>query len=93
MKFNEIEDIFYKNQLLDKYNIERIGIFGSLARGENGNDVDIFIEKPYKIDDIIKLRDELEKLTLNNIDIMLEDYANPIVLYRAKKELKYVERH
>jgi hypothetical protein len=93
MKFNEIEDIFYKNQLLDKYNIERIGIFGSVARGENGNDVDIFIEKPYKIDDIIKLRDELEKLTLNNVDIMLEDYANPIVLYRAKKELKYVKRH
>ena len=44
MTFNEIEDIFYENQLLDKYNIEKIGIFGSLARGENGNDVDIFIE-------------------------------------------------
>jgi len=32
----------------------------------------------------------LEKITEKEIDILLKKYANPIVLHRAQKDMKYV---
>ena len=37
--------ISLKNQkIFERYGIEKIGIFGSIARGEDGNDIDILVE-------------------------------------------------
>ncbi|MGL6064320.1 MAG: nucleotidyltransferase family protein [Fusobacteriaceae bacterium] len=82
-----------KNQnIFERYKIERIGIFGSIARGEDGNDIDILVEdSDYK--KWIQLKKELEPLIKVTLDIMIEKYANPIVLMRAKKEIVYVTKH
>ncbi|MGL5051969.1 MAG: nucleotidyltransferase domain-containing protein [Fusobacteriaceae bacterium] len=35
-----------KENIFEKYNIEKIGIFGSIAKGEDGNDIDILVDDP-----------------------------------------------
>ena len=83
--------ILKEEDILNKHNLPRIGIYGSFARSEKANDIDIYIESDalgYK--DIVELRADLEKLTGMKIDIMLKKYANPIILYYAEKDMIYV---
>jgi len=87
----DLEKAIKKTNLLEKYNLEKIGIFGSFARGEKSNDIDFYIDaEDYNIKNLIDLKDELEKITEKEVDIMLKKYANPIILFRAKKDMKYV---
>jgi predicted nucleotidyltransferase len=44
----------------------------------------------YNIKNLVGLKNDLEKITEKEVDIMLKKYANPIVLYRAEKDMKYV---
>ncbi|MEG2347938.1 MAG: nucleotidyltransferase domain-containing protein [Cetobacterium sp.] len=90
MYLNNLRDLIKNNHLLERYNLKQIGIFGSIARGENGNDIDILIEEEKDYRDLILFKEELEKISKTKVDIVLYKYANPIVLYRAKKEIVYV---
>jgi len=88
-----LEKIIKDENLLEKYNLNRIGIFGSFARGEKPNDIDFYIDaENYNIRDLINLKKDLEEITEKKVDIMLKKYSNPIVLYRAEKDMKYVAR-
>jgi predicted nucleotidyltransferase len=88
---NALETAIRNENLLKKYNLERIGIFGSFARGEKANDIDFFVdEENYTIAALVELKNDLEKLTEREVDIMIKKYANPIVLYRAQKDMVYV---
>ena len=83
--------VIRQENLLKKYDLDRIGIFGSFARGENAKDIDFYIDSDnYNIKNLIGLKYDLEKLTQKEVDIMVKKYANPIVLYRAQKDMKYV---
>jgi len=94
MKINTINDLeiaIKGENLLKKYNLDKIGIFGSFARGEEANDIDYYIDMDnYKIENLINLRIDLERITSRKADIMLKQYANPIILYHAEKDMKYV---
>jgi predicted nucleotidyltransferase len=88
---NALEKVLKEENLLKKYNLGKIGVFGSFARGEKANDIDFYIDlENYDIQNLINLKKELEILTEKEIDIMLKKYANPIILYRAQKDMKYV---
>jgi predicted nucleotidyltransferase len=88
---NALEKAIKNENLLKKYHLERIGVFGSFARGEKANDIDFFIDSEnYNINNLIGLKKELEKITEKKVDIMLKKYANPIILYHAEKDMKYV---
>lgn len=81
-----------KNNILKKYQLKRIGIFGSLARGEKYNDIDLYIDKDdFNTSYLPELKESIEKITNKRVDVMLKKYANPIVLYRAKKDMIYVD--
>ena len=88
---NALEQALKKEKLLQKYNLDKIGIFGSFARGEKANDIDFYIDLDnYNLQNLIPLKKELEIITEKEVDIMLKKYANPIVLHRAKKDMVYV---
>jgi len=90
---NALEKAIKNESLLEKYNLEKIGVFGSFARGEKANDIDFYIDLDnYNIKNLINLKRDLEKITEKEVDIMLKKYANPIVLYRAEKDMRYVTR-
>ena len=82
-----------QNNLFEKFKLSKIGVFGSTARGEVSNDIDILIDDSVDYRSLSILRDELQRLTNKRIDIVIARYANPIVLYRAKKEIVYVTKH
>jgi len=88
---NALEEALKTEKLLQKHDLVKIGIFGSFARGEKANDIDFYIDlDDYSVENLIDLKDDLEKITEMNVDIMLKKYANPIILYRAAKDMKYV---
>ena len=88
---NALEKAIKNENLLKKYHLERIGVCGSFARGEKANDIDFFIDSEnYNIKNLVGLKKDLEKITEKEVDIMLKKYANPIILYRAEKDMKYV---
>jgi predicted nucleotidyltransferase len=88
---NALEKAIKNENLLKKYNLEKIGVFGSFARGEKANDIDFYIDLDnYNVKNLINLKKDLEKITEKEVDIMLKKYANPIVLYRAERDMRYV---
>ena len=88
---NDLEKVIKNENLLKKHNLKKIGVFGSFARGEKANDIDFYIDlEDYNVKNLINLKKDLEKITEKKIDIMLKKYANPIILYRAEKDMKYV---
>ncbi|MGL4403498.1 MAG: nucleotidyltransferase family protein [Fusobacteriaceae bacterium] len=92
MTLENFKNTLKNENIFEKYGIERIGIFGSMARGGDGKDIDILVEDS-DYQKWIDIKNELEKKTKIHLDIMLEKYANPIVLMRAKKEIVYVTRY
>ena len=88
---NALEQAIKNKNLLKKYNLEKIGVFGSFARGEEASDIDFYIDSEnYSIKNLLPLKKDLESITEKEVDIMLKKYANPIVLYRAQKDMIYV---
>lgn len=84
----------FKQNNKDKYEIEKIGIFGSVARGENNSlsDIDICIKtKKANLFAIVHIKEELEYILSNKIDIVrLRDTMNPYLKARIDKEAIYV---
>lgn len=92
MTLETFKTILIAENIFEKYKIDKIGIFGSTARGEDGKDIDVLVEDTdYK--KWINLKKEFEEKTNISLDIMIEKYANPIVLMRAKKEIVYVTKY
>jgi len=89
----QLENIMMNNNLFDKYGLNKIGVFGSAARGENSHDIDILIEDVVDYHSLSVFRDELSMYMKKPIDIVIAKYANPIILHRAKKEIVYVTKH
>ena len=88
---NELKQAIKNENLLKKYNLDKIGVFGSFARGEEARDLDFYIDMDnYNLKNLISLKKDLENITEKEVDIMLKKYANPIVLHRALKEMIYV---
>lgn len=92
-QITEIQKALVSNRLFEKFNLNKIGIFGSAVRGEQSNDIDILIEENIDYRMLSVFRDELQELMNKRIDIVIAKYANPIVLHRALKEIVYVTRH
>lgn len=92
-QISELESIMLRNDLFKKFRLSKLGVFGSTARGEVSNDIDILIEDNVDYRSLSVFRAELQKLTNKHIDIVIARYANPIVLHRARKEIIYVTEH
>lgn len=77
------------------YHIEEIGLFGSVARGEQTatSDVDILVkfEKGHSnLFNYIQLKDYLEKLLENKVDLVMKNSIRPGLKDRILSEAKYV---
>ncbi len=94
-KLSEIRALLDINKLRinEKYNIKKMGIFGSVARGEATelSDVDILVEfeKPIGLDFVI-LGDELEELLGVKVDLVTPEAIKPKMFEYIKRDLVYV---
>jgi len=89
------QNFLREEQLFSKYNLSKVGLFGSFARNDkNAQDIDILIDNEnIEPDKLIELKTIIEKSFGKKVDMVLEKYANPIILYRAKKDLKYATQY
>ncbi len=85
-----------KSRLERDYHLKKIGVFGSIARGEqnNNSDIDLIVEFEDNTSDLqnIKqlLRDEIQAKFDLPVDICREKYIKPIFLNQILSEAKYV---
>ena len=84
----------YKSLLENKYGVSKLGIFGSVARGDikETSDVDVVIEirnaDPFVLLDI---KEELTKLLGCKVDLIrLRENMNSFLKKRIEKEVIYV---
>jgi predicted nucleotidyltransferase len=88
----QIEDLSTLLRELNVYHsfgIKRVGVFGSFARGEAFRDIDLYVEDDLDNKQALLFKQQLEAETGIPFDIMLKKYAEPVVLYRAMKEMRY----
>lgn len=83
-----------KKQLMERFGIRSIRLFGSVARGENheGSDLDICVEtetpNPFLLMD---LKEELERMFKHSVDIVrYREHMNPYLRQQIDKDGIYV---
>ena len=73
----------YKEMVGMQYGILRIGLFGSVARGEHkeGSDVDVCVElSSPDLFNLVHIKDDLQKLFGHDVDVVrLRDNMNPFM--------------
>jgi len=93
---NDILEILktYKETSAYKRNINKIGIFGSLAKGEftDSSDIDVAVDlKTPKMFDLIGIKQDLEKIIKRHVDIvMIRKRMNPLLKERIDEDGVYV---
>jgi predicted nucleotidyltransferase len=84
----------YKNQYAEKYGILSLGLFGSLARDESGDNSDVDISITLDTPDLItlsRIRQELEELIKIHVDLIhYRDKMNKYLKERIERETIYV---
>ncbi|HNX17061.1 MAG TPA: nucleotidyltransferase family protein [Methanoregula sp.] len=83
--------------LRSRYGVERIGIFGSFARGEQrpGSDIDVlvdFAEGYATIRNFVSLADYLEALFKRNVDLVTREGLDRYIRPHVEADVIWVER-
>ena len=90
MKIN-IEDIKQKIlPILQGYGVEKVALFGSCVQGEMGekSDIDILVEikKDISLLDFVGLKQEIEEVLGNKVDLVEYNTIKPLLKERILKE-------
>lgn len=87
--FNSFQNFLRKHKVFNRYGFSRIGVFGSFARGERYNDIDLLVDEKLDYNTRLELKKFLEDQLQVPVDIVVRDFAEPIILHRALKDIKY----
>lgn len=87
--FQSLQTYLREKQIFDRFGLTRIGVFGSFVRGESYQDIDLLIDEKIPYKQLIALRDALQADLQVPIDLMLQEYAEPIILHRALADVRY----
>ena len=80
------------SEFKNKYNVEKIGLFGSYARDEatENSDIDIFVKMKPSLFDMVAIKEQIENDLNRKVDIIREHKnIKPIFLKKIKKDLIY----
>ena len=84
----------HKNEIVEKYGVTEIGIFGSYVKEEQKetSDVDILVEfkRPVGMLMFINLKNYLSDLFGVNVDLVMKKAINPRIGQRILSEVIYV---
>ncbi len=88
-----LQDFLRSQGVFERFGLSRIGVFGSYARGEKYNDIDLLIEEDIDYEKRVELKTLLEENLHAKIDLVIKKYAEPIILKRAMKDMQYATRY
>ncbi|MGE4456497.1 MAG: nucleotidyltransferase family protein [Arcobacteraceae bacterium] len=82
----------HKQLLKEKYNVEKIGLFGSYATDnqKENSDVDIIVQMPSDFDKYYDLKEFLEANLQKTVDLGLEKNLRKLIENKVKNEIIYV---
>ncbi len=86
----ELEHILEFKVRPQDFGIQGVSLFGSLARGEVANDVDLLIHHFGSTNELLRFQELLEEACGLPVDLVPEQSMNPIIRYRASKDLRHV---
>lgn len=92
-KISELFSLFNQMELYKTYGIKKVGVFGSFARGEAFHDIDLYIEDDINNSQVRDMKEKLEAETGITFDIMMKKNAEPVILHRAFKDMRYATAH
>jgi predicted nucleotidyltransferase len=85
-------DIIIRSML--PYHPVRIGIFGSVARGEDSQESDIDILYSFQdavgLFNLVRMKDEMEEKLNARVDLVSEQFVHPKLKPQIMKELKII---
>ena len=93
---DEVMEILSKSKrgLFEQYNIKELGVFGSLARGEENNrsDIDVLVafEEIPDLLRFIELERRLQRLLGTKVDLVRKEAVRPVIKERILKEVQYI---
>jgi hypothetical protein len=80
--------------ILERYDVVKAAIFGSLVRGENrvGSDIDILVEfkKEKSLLDLAGLKIDLEELLHREVDVLTYNSLHPLIREQILKEQEVI---
>lgn len=80
------------SEFKNKYNIEKIGLFGSYARDEanDNSDIDIFVKMKPSLFNMVAIKEQIENDLNVRVDIIREHKnIKPLFLKMIQKDLIY----
>ena len=80
------------SEFKNKYNVGKIGLFGSYARDEatENSDIDIFVKMKPSLFDMVAIKEQIENDLNRKVDIIREHKnIKPIFLKMIQKDLIY----
>ena len=81
-------------ELRRRYDVSKIGIFGSFSRGEDqsSSDVDIIVEFSTKVDlfTFLELKEHLEAILGREIDLVTKNALKPLIKDRILSEVTFL---
>ena len=83
----------HKKEFRKKYKVEKIGFFGSFARGEESkdSDIDIFVDMEPDLLKLVGLKNQIEKDLKKRVDIIRKHKnIKPFLLEMIQKDIIYV---
>ena len=83
-----------KPELVERFGVQKLGLFGSYVRDQEtvDSDIDILVSYSRDIDlfEFIGLREYLEGILKTKIDLVMESALKPSVSNRIRSEIEYV---
>lgn len=83
-----------KSEIISRFGVRKLGVFGSIARGDQTktSDIDILVSYTKEIDlfDFIDLREFLESCLKAKVDLVMETALKPAIGKRILSEVEYV---
>lgn len=89
--FEGLELLLRRKNFFNLFELEQIGVFGSFVRGESYNDIDFLLDEKMDYNKRVRLKKFLEKELQTDVDIIIKPFAEPIILHRALKDIKYAK--
>lgn len=96
VNIDTVRDKFQQNLKVLKniYKVKSIGVFGSVARGDNNpkSDIDVLVEfsEPISMFRFIDLEEHLGKLTGRKVDLVTKKALKPAISKEILREVIYV---
>lgn len=91
-RLNQLKTVLERNQLFDLLELDRIGVFGSFARGQHFHDIDLLLEREPGYEKRQKLSRIVSDAMMKPCDVVVLDKLEPIIKYYILNEIYYVQR-